>query len=413
MESTLPQNSNLQAGQAAGESSTSKGTELYHYAFFFTDIVGLSDPIGFTEDQASKIKVLNNLVKNTTAFSSSTDKIVLPTGDGLAVGFPKGDHLPLELAKELMIKLSKYNEDNPGLQFDIRVGLNSGVIKFVPDILDPTKNNVWGPGIIYARRVMDIGDEGHILATETYANAITSSSKEYKDIVKSLCSHKFKHNVEMEVYNVVSKKEKFGNQKWPKTMTQDILSRKEGEIGLFFHYDSVETELKLLDAEKHLFHHKIVRKFTNISQNPIETHFITMYGDVERPFDKLNFFGKDESNSALKYEINADDPMKKLITFSLNKKVLKNKSYVVTYEWDWEEPKRYFTLDLYANCDDFTISFIAPKSYDANFKLTKRDQNGKVEVIEEKPVLESSSSPMKIKWKLKNRCINEQYRLDW
>ena len=40
--------------------------------------------------------------------------------------------------------------------------------------------NIWGPGIIMCRRVMDIGDDGHILLTSRLAEDLMEISDEYK-----------------------------------------------------------------------------------------------------------------------------------------------------------------------------------------------------------------------------------------
>ena len=43
----------------------------------------------------------------------------------------------------------------------VRIGIGSGHVFLVNDLND--NQNLWGPGIILARRVMDLGDDGHIL----------------------------------------------------------------------------------------------------------------------------------------------------------------------------------------------------------------------------------------------------------
>jgi hypothetical protein len=50
----------------------------------------------------------------------------------------------------------KYDADWIG----VRIGLGSGPVFTVVDLNNV--ENVWGPGIILARRVMDAGDNGHI-----------------------------------------------------------------------------------------------------------------------------------------------------------------------------------------------------------------------------------------------------------
>ncbi len=98
----------------------------------------------------------------TFKFTPRDTKLVMPTGDGMLIGFLQGPELPLNLAIELHEKLAKYNKAKlPSETVRVRIGIHSGPAFVVNDILN--NRNIWGPGIIIARRVMDIGDDGHIL----------------------------------------------------------------------------------------------------------------------------------------------------------------------------------------------------------------------------------------------------------
>ena len=58
--------------------------------------------------------------------------------------------------------LSKYNKAKiPAEIIRVRIGIHSGAAFIVDDVLK--NKNIWGPGIIVTRRIMDIGDDGHIL----------------------------------------------------------------------------------------------------------------------------------------------------------------------------------------------------------------------------------------------------------
>lgn len=84
-------------------------------------------------------------------------KIVLPTGDGMAIGFLLNPELPLKLSIQLHQKLRSYNHSKKSNEdlISVRIGISSGPIFIVSDING--NQNVWGPGIIVARRVMDLG----------------------------------------------------------------------------------------------------------------------------------------------------------------------------------------------------------------------------------------------------------------
>ncbi len=56
-------------------------------SFFFVDVVGLSDPALSVRRQIEKIEALNDMIGHCETFKKTSDKRVLPTGDGMAIGF--------------------------------------------------------------------------------------------------------------------------------------------------------------------------------------------------------------------------------------------------------------------------------------------------------------------------------------
>jgi hypothetical protein len=84
---------------------------VIYSTFFFIDIVGLSDPIISTEAQLRKIELLNRFIKECHLYraTDANDLLILPTGDGMAVSFPKQPILPLKFAIELHRNLNEYN----------------------------------------------------------------------------------------------------------------------------------------------------------------------------------------------------------------------------------------------------------------------------------------------------------------
>ena len=82
---------------------------ILHATFFFIDIVGLSDPALSVKRQIEKIHILNNLISSCGAYKKDRDKKILPTGDGMAIGFTSDPKLPLELSVELQNMLKTYN----------------------------------------------------------------------------------------------------------------------------------------------------------------------------------------------------------------------------------------------------------------------------------------------------------------
>src|SRR5574340_1117141 len=187
---------------------------LIHANFFFVDIVGLSDPSMSTKTQIKKIEALNKSIAECDTYKTMPrdSLLVLPTGDGMALGFLQGPELPLLLAIQLQKKLAEYNKAKiPSEIVQVRIGLHSGNVFVVNDIQG--NKNIWGPGLIIARRVMDFGDEHHILLSNALAESLLELSDEYLKFIKPVHDFTLKHGKTMLIYSAYG--EGFGNSKHP------------------------------------------------------------------------------------------------------------------------------------------------------------------------------------------------------
>jgi class 3 adenylate cyclase len=183
--------------------------------FFFVDVVGLSDPALSVRRQIEKIEALNDLISHCDTFKKVSDKRVLPTGDGMAIGFMLSPESPLQLGIELHQALKKYNahtHKEDGSFLDVRIGLASGTVFIVNDV--NSNQNIWGPGIIFARRVMDVGDGGHILLAGPLAESLLTLDDKYRSIVNLLGDYQVKHGQIIKIYSAYSPNE-FGNSVTP------------------------------------------------------------------------------------------------------------------------------------------------------------------------------------------------------
>lgn len=150
----------------------------YECHFIFIDVVGLSNPALPTKKQVEKIMTLNNVIQECTSFKNTPkeDRIVLPTGDGAAIGFKNDYSLPLELAKELHEKLLHFNSGKQWLdQILLHTGLHSDNVFEFTDLNG--EQNVWGEGIILAQRIMSKAPEGFILLSEEIGKKLSYSAK--------------------------------------------------------------------------------------------------------------------------------------------------------------------------------------------------------------------------------------------
>jgi KaiC/GvpD/RAD55 family RecA-like ATPase len=196
-------------------SDTGLPSQAFHASFFYIDMVGLSDPTLSVKKQIQKIQILNELIYSCDSFrkASTGKKIILPSGDGMAIGFLSNPESPLELSIQLHRKVHAYNEEKYAEDsVGVRIGLGSGPVFTVSDLNNV--QNIWGPGIIIARRVMDAGDSGHILIAEKMAEELISLKDEYRRVI-NLISNKYriKHGQQIKLYSAYS--DDFGNPEIP------------------------------------------------------------------------------------------------------------------------------------------------------------------------------------------------------
>lgn len=197
-------------------SETGLPSQVVNVNFFFIDIVGLSNPSLSVKKQIDKIEILNKFIGSCDVFAKAKEKkIVLPTGDGMAIGFFMNPESPLQLAVQLHSKIRTYNRGKSNEDvLGVRIGVSSGPIFIVNDMNG--NQNAWGPGIILARRVMDIGDNLHILLPGSMAETLIALKDEYKRMIKPIGDYQIKHGQTIHLYSAYS--QEFGNPEPPAKM---------------------------------------------------------------------------------------------------------------------------------------------------------------------------------------------------
>ena len=143
----------------AGEKTDEK-VEIGHVLAI--DVVGYSKLL--IHDQTRLMSELTAVVQGSTRFrvAQAAGKLIsLPTGDGMILVFFGDPEAAMECALEISAALKK----NPKIR--VRMGIHSGPVNRVADINEA--QNVAGAGIDLAQRVMDCGDEGHILLSRRVA----------------------------------------------------------------------------------------------------------------------------------------------------------------------------------------------------------------------------------------------------
>jgi len=342
---------------------------------------------------------------------------MLPTGDGMCLGFLQGPELPLHLAVQLQDKLKKYNDGKiPTETVRVRIGLHSGNCFVVKDIRG--QDNVWGPGIILARRVMDFGDDDHILLSPRLAGDLREISDEYRKIIKPVHDFTIKHGQTILVYSAYG--DGFGNPKHPSKgeATRSLYGQELLKMQQTTTYPSVQVDLTILDPKTMLVQHKRTYEVANISNEPIYHVLHGIATDVEKySLNDLNVQVYDENHREMKISsINVDKPTSKEFTTAFNKPILKgenNRKYTLVY--DVEEPERYFENAFLIDVSKYVFNFKYPVNgckcnpvfYEIN---QERDEKTKSKIL---PKIEKIGTFNVAKYTRNENIKGETLRVEW
>jgi serine/threonine protein kinase len=180
--------------------------ELAHVLFL--DIAGSSSlPVA---EQHVLLQNLREFVDRTSEFGRARAKdqiTVVPSGDGMALVFFGDPEAPLRCALE--ISRTARSEEKKHL----RMGLHSWPVSRVADI--GLKSAVSDGGINVAKRVMDCGDQGHILASEFVADLLQQLGH-WKDELHDLGEIEVNQGVKLRLFNFWNSEA--GNPEVPKKL---------------------------------------------------------------------------------------------------------------------------------------------------------------------------------------------------
>ena len=340
-------------------------TKVLHW--FFIDIVSSSDPDIPVKSQARKINALNEMIKRTDTFKRENLQYlsIFPTGDGMAIGFADSTEKPLRLAIEVHRAVRNFNEEQKEKdKIKIRIGLDSGPAYFMNGI----KGEIfWGPGLIMAKRVMDLCGPNNIFASDRIAKDLRSLSEENKATMKPVGEFKIKHGKLM-IYNIFSKD--FGNKIIPK---EEKISKPKNEDSfkkIDFEFNGVEIGLEVTDPKSMMVHHTWIWNIKNISKEPLRALFYDISGDIPRDFPKLNVKVTDDENNNLEVlSLDMNRPLQKQFHVKLKNHIRKNQNGTVKLEFDWEEPERTFEYYFASKSKKFKYFFIAPKNLELRHRI--------------------------------------------
>ena len=186
-------------------SSTPETSRLRTGHVLFVDIVGYS--LLATDEQIRSVHQLQSIVRELPGFRetlAAKELICIPTGDGMAiVCFSEAD-APVRFARDIAIRI---RQESP---FDLRMGLHNGPVYCSDDI--NANRNVAGGGINLAQRIMDCGDAGHILISQSVADILLQLSH-WRGAVRDLGECEVKHGSRVRIFNLSTSE--FGNTALP------------------------------------------------------------------------------------------------------------------------------------------------------------------------------------------------------
>ena len=387
-------------------------TRTLHW--FFIDIVASSDPNLSVKSQARKIYALNTLIERTDVIKNDEldSLVLLPTGDGMAIGFSDSPEKPLMLGIQLHKSLRKFNETKKEKdRINIRIGIETGPVYFMNGL-----NNAqifWGPGIINAKRIMDMCGPNNIFASERFAGDLKKLSEENKVSMHSIGHFKIKHGEEIEIFNIFGKD--FGNKTVPtlgKTENYDL--DKEPK----FEYNDVKIRLEIINVKTMMTHHVWVWDVKCISNEPLDALFYSIGGDTDKAFSDLHVRIHDENGNELKIKsLETEKPHEKEFLVALKNPIKKNQKRRITIEYDWEEPDRNFEYVLSSKSKKMGFLLSVPKELKIKYRILKVDKELGVKIRDANPpVMRESGDRIEVSWNSKRGKPLERYdayRFQW
>ena len=346
-------------------------TKTLHW--FFIDIVAASNPKIPTKNQVKKIIVLNELISRTDIFQKRIldATVILPTGDGMAIGFADSPEKPIRLAMQLHSGINRYNKTQKGDDILlIRIGIDMGPVYVIKDLNN--MDNVWGPGIILTRRVMDLAGDMNIFSSAIIAEQVRKLSDEYKKIVHPIGDYSIKHGEELQIFNIYG--EGFGNKIAPKIKKVKKLSLDESlKSSNNFKFDKVEMLLDVLDVKTMLTRHTWIWTLLNISKEAKNQIFYSVDGDTPKEFADMNVNISDDRGKQIEImSLSVNKPYHKEF-FAKISPVEPKKLKTIKLRYDWEEPEKNFLFRVPSDCKEMTYMLTVPKEYEPQIKILKVD----------------------------------------
>jgi hypothetical protein len=140
----------------------------------------------------------NTLIAEAIRDIATNDRIILDTGDGVAINFLGDPEDALFVAMTLREAFAPRPGEAPKLP--ARIGINLGPVRLVRDLNG--QPNIIGDGINVAQRVMGFAQPGQVLVSRSYFEVVSHISEGYAKLFHYEGSRTDKHVREHEIYSV-------------------------------------------------------------------------------------------------------------------------------------------------------------------------------------------------------------------
>jgi len=162
----------------------------------------------------------NTLIAEAIRDIAANDRIILDTGDGVAINFLGDPEDALFVAMSLRDAFAPHAGEAPRLP--ARIGINLGPVRLVRDLNG--QPNIIGDGINVAQRVMGFARPGQVLVSRSYFEMVSHISEGYAKLFQYEGSRTDKHVREHEIYSVGYSQNRVGSVRSPAERAKDSSS---------------------------------------------------------------------------------------------------------------------------------------------------------------------------------------------
>jgi len=168
-------------------------------SILFLDIIDYSEKSD--ADQIEFKNQFNDLISLSLESVAKDDRIILDTGDGIAIAYMGSPEDLMFVALTIRDGILKSNVHSQNPLF-VRSGINLGPVRIVSDING--RPNIIGDGINVAQRIMSFSEPNQILVSRSYYEVTSRLTVEFSEMFAYSGVKQDKHVRDHEVYSVRS-----------------------------------------------------------------------------------------------------------------------------------------------------------------------------------------------------------------